>query len=118
TCRRKRPAAERAFLLGDAAGYVEPFTGEGLAWALAAGAAVAPIACRACRDWQPELAVQWSYRYRRLVARHQWVCRRVAGVLRRPALTRALVAVLARAPALASPLIRYLNLPDSASGGC
>ena len=28
-------AAERVFVLGDAAGYVEPFTGEGMAWALA-----------------------------------------------------------------------------------
>ena len=33
--RRTRPLArDRLFYLGDAAGYVEPFTGEGIAWAL------------------------------------------------------------------------------------
>ncbi|MFU8885861.1 MAG: NAD(P)/FAD-dependent oxidoreductase, partial [Cyanobacteriota bacterium] len=32
-------AGERFLVLGDAAGYVEPFTGEGMAWALTAGAA-------------------------------------------------------------------------------
>ncbi len=37
--RRTRPLADaRVFVLGDAAGYVEPFTGEGIAWALASGA--------------------------------------------------------------------------------
>ena len=42
-------AAERVFLLGDAAGYVEPFTGEGMAWALTSGIAVAPLALRTTR---------------------------------------------------------------------
>ena len=42
-------AAERVFLLGDAAGYVEPFTGEGMAWAVTSGIAVAPLALRATR---------------------------------------------------------------------
>ncbi|RMF81503.1 MAG: FAD-binding protein, partial [Planctomycetota bacterium] len=31
TCRRRPVAAERVFLIGDATGYVEPFTGEGMA---------------------------------------------------------------------------------------
>ena len=35
--RRTGPvAAERVFLIGDATGYVEPFTGEGMSWALSA----------------------------------------------------------------------------------
>ncbi len=37
TRQARRRAAERLFLIGDAAGYIEPFTGEGMAWALAAG---------------------------------------------------------------------------------
>ncbi|MGL6096279.1 MAG: NAD(P)/FAD-dependent oxidoreductase, partial [Fimbriiglobus sp.] len=37
-------AGPRWFAVGDAAGYVEPFTGEGMAWAVASAAAVAPIA--------------------------------------------------------------------------
>ena len=39
--RRTWPVAgERFFVLGDAAGYVEPFTGEGMAWAMMCGKAV------------------------------------------------------------------------------
>lgn len=56
TRRRTRISEERVFVLGDAAGYVEPFTGEGMAWALASGAAVAPLAARAVGEWRPELA--------------------------------------------------------------
>ena len=52
--RQTRPLAEeRLFLLGDAAGYVEPFTGEGIAWALASGQAVAPLALQAMERWDP-----------------------------------------------------------------
>ena len=61
--RRTTPIAEeRLFLLGDAAGYVEPFTGEGIAWALVAGLAVAPLAIRAAKQWHPSLGVDWSRR--------------------------------------------------------
>ena len=34
TRRESRLAANRLFLLGDAAGYAEPFTGEGMTWAV------------------------------------------------------------------------------------
>ena len=44
-------ADERLFLVGDAAGYVEPFTGEGMAWAIMSAAGLAPIASRA-PEWR------------------------------------------------------------------
>jgi 2-polyprenyl-6-methoxyphenol hydroxylase-like FAD-dependent oxidoreductase len=36
-------ARNRVFLLGDSAGYVEPFTGEGMSWALAGSEALSNI---------------------------------------------------------------------------
>ena len=61
--RRTAPARrDRLFLLGDAAGYVEPFTGEGIAWALASGRAIAPLALRAIERWEPRLAGEWERR--------------------------------------------------------
>jgi 2-polyprenyl-6-methoxyphenol hydroxylase-like FAD-dependent oxidoreductase len=36
-------ARSRVFLLGDSAGYVEPFTGEGMSWALAGARSLASI---------------------------------------------------------------------------
>ncbi|HZY89862.1 MAG TPA: FAD-dependent monooxygenase [Gemmataceae bacterium] len=109
TRRATRVAGERLFVLGDAAGYVEPFTGEGMAWALAGGLAVAPLAAEAARRWRPSLAAAWAATYRRVVVRRQYLCRAAAAVLRRPLLARAIVRVLARVPALATPLLRHLN---------
>jgi menaquinone-9 beta-reductase len=109
TRRARRLAGERLFLVGDAAGYVEPFTGEGMAWALAAGAAVAPLAARAAGRWHPALAGEWRRLYRRLLGRRQLVCRAVAAVLRSPGLTRLVVRLLGHAPALAVPVVRYLG---------
>jgi flavin-dependent dehydrogenase len=106
-----RPAATRLFLIGDAAGYVEPFTGEGIAWALAGAVAVAPIATAACRRWDPALAATWSKCHRRIVARRQWPCRLLAALLRRPRLMRAGVVVLRHMPLLADPVLRMLERP-------
>ncbi len=109
TRRRTRISEERVFVLGDAAGYVEPFTGEGMAWALASGAAVAPLAARAVGEWRPELARRWESLHRRVVTRRQALCRLAAAVLRRPGFIGLLVRLLAGAPALARPVTYYLN---------
>ena len=115
THRRLCLAAERLFVLGDAAGYAEPFTGEGIAWALASGVAVTPLALEAVRRWTPSLAAQWTQRYRQLVGRRQRTCHLVNRLLRRVAWTRAAVRTLSRVPVLAAPLVRYLNRPSSAA---
>jgi flavin-dependent dehydrogenase len=109
TRRPRRPTAERIFAVGDAAGYVEPFTGEGMAWALASGAAVAPLAARAADRWEPELARRWAELHARNIGRRQHVCRAAAAVLRRPWLTKLVVRLLAHAPVLAGPVVRSLG---------
>lgn len=109
TRQARRVAAERVFVLGDAAGYVEPFTGEGMAWALASGAAVAPLALRAASAWQHDLGREWTECYRRLVSCRQTACRAAAAVLRYPLLAGAIVAVLSCVPVLAVPFVRHLN---------
>jgi flavin-dependent dehydrogenase len=101
-------AAERVLVLGDAAGYVEPFTGEGLAWALATGVAVAPFAARAADHWHLALARAWQCRYTQIVGRRA-LCRALAALLRRPALVRALIRLLARTPAVARPILCSLG---------
>lgn len=103
------PARTRLFLLGDAAGYVEPFTGEGIAWALAAALAIGPFVQAGCGRWDERLVERWAASYRQIVARRQWVCRAVAQVLRHPRLMSTLARVLGRVPRLATPLVRYLN---------
>ena len=111
TRRPARVAGERLFVLGDAAGYVEPFTGEGIAVALASGKAVAPLAIEASRQWSPALMSRWKRLHRGLFGSRQRTCRIVTGLLRRPRLTRAAVTVLSRAPHLVAPLITAINAP-------
>jgi flavin-dependent dehydrogenase len=109
TRHRKRLAAGRLFVVGDAAGYVEPFTGEGMAWALAGAAALAPLAAHAVADWQDAFIQMWADRYHRTVTRRQSVCRITAATLRHPHLARAVIRVLASFPGLARPFVRHLN---------
>lgn len=104
--RRRRVSAERLFVLGDSAGYVEPFTGEGMAWAMASGLAVAPLALAGIERWDSGLSAQWERRYRRLVGRRQRACRVIAGILRRPVLTRAAIRLVSWSPGMVSACLR------------
>ncbi|WP_422924252.1 NAD(P)/FAD-dependent oxidoreductase [Singulisphaera sp. PoT] len=110
--RQTRPiAASRLFLLGDATGYVEPFTGEGMAWAMASGRAIAPLALRAIGEWEPGLIGEWSRLHGRLVGRRQAICRGFAAVLRRPWLSRLVFETATRAPVMTRGLIQRVNSP-------
>jgi len=106
TRQARQVAGERWFAIGDAAGYVEPFTGEGMAWAVASAVAVAPLASQA---WSPAVIGEWEATHRRLVKSRQTVCRIVAKVLRSPRLSRFAVRVLAVAPGLSRPVVAGLN---------
>jgi flavin-dependent dehydrogenase len=108
-----RVAAKRLLLLGDAAGYVEPFTGEGMTWAMLSAVSVAPLAKEWLRGRQDDnrhvaaLANAWSRQQRTLVARRQRSCRVLAYLLRRPSAVRTALGVISLAPGFAKPLIHY-----------
>ena len=54
-------AMNGVFLLGDAMGYVEPFTGEGMSWAFAGASALHQITCKARRAIDHSVAEQaWN----------------------------------------------------------
>ncbi len=112
TRRPRQLAGDRFFVVGDAAGYVEPFTGEGMAWAMMSAAALAPLAARAVLEWKPEFVREWESRHHRMVSRRQRVCRVVSRVLRSPLLTRLAVCVLGLLPFLSRPVVSALNRPS------
>jgi 2-polyprenyl-6-methoxyphenol hydroxylase-like FAD-dependent oxidoreductase len=108
--RATRPVAgERVFLIGDATGYVEPFTGEGMAWALMSARAVEDLAMRAVAGWAPALARSWSITHHRLLAGRHRTCRATALLLRSPRLASAAFATASRLPGLTGRIIDHLN---------
>lgn len=111
TQRPARVAGHRVLLVGDAAGYTEPITGEGMAWALAAAAALPPIALAACREWSPEQAAAWQRTLRREVYGAQLANRILASAMRRPAIARGVFAAASSLPKLCLPIMRQLNRP-------
>ncbi len=112
-----RIAGTRIFAVGDAAGYVEPFTGEGIAWALHGALAVAPLADRGVADWNESLCSQWTAEHRRLVRRRQWLIRSLASTMRHPWMTSTLITGLRAFPWAASPFTQWLDaVPRHASG--
>lgn len=116
TRRSKRLGGERWFAVGDAAGYVEPFTGEGMAWAVMSAAALAPLAARGVHRWSDALVREWERSHRHVIGSRQRVCRVVSRVLRSPALTTCAVRALSVLPVLSRPVVASLNRPFLAPG--
>lgn len=105
---RRRPdrlLAERVVAVGDAAGYWEPFTGEGIAWALRGARRVADLVPGLVREWSPGRAGRWEAAALRDRDRSQRHCRRVAAVMAHPRLADGLLAIVERWPGLLSLLL-------------
>jgi flavin-dependent dehydrogenase len=93
---------ERVVSVGDAAGFWEPFTGEGIGWALEAGITVAAPAMAMARDWTGGLALRWDRRHRAWMRRVQRRSRAVGFLAASPLLARASLAILRTVPPLGS----------------
>lgn len=102
---RQRPRGRRAgrvLLVGDAAGYVDALTGEGVALAVAtAGAAVDALAAGRPQDYP----ARWA----RLTRRHRLLTEGLLSLARRPATARMIVPAAHRAPALFGAAVRALQ---------
>ena len=104
-------ASRRVFLIGDAAGYVEPFTGEGMAWGLLTAQQVTCFVGQAvsAREWSPAIADGWKAEYRRLMQSRQRFCRIWARLLRSPSMVSLTLSALASWPWLARRIIERVN---------
>ena len=89
-------------LVGDAAGYVDALTGEGLATGLATAAA----AVRAVLEGRPEA---YDARWRAATRRYRWITLSLLAAANRPLVRRAIVPSAVRAPWLFSRLVNALG---------
>ncbi len=109
TRQRPQAASHRLFFVGDASGYIEPFTGEGMAWAIRGGRAVVRIADQAIRRWEPEMIDQWTQQTHQLVGGQQRWCRMLAKGLRYPKLTGGMVRIVSKFPSIGRAVVRQIN---------
>ncbi len=96
-------ASERVLLIGDSAGYAEPFTGEGIGWAIESGLAAASLVESAAPLWRPSLEKEWMNTYHRLVSRRQTLCRMLTLGLRQNFLLNLGMKILSHRPEFALP---------------
>lgn len=140
----RRLSARRLLVLGDAAGYVEPFTGEGMTWGMLSAVLAAPLV----QNWLSReaagngdglasngsfdsLSRAWARIHRAQIAHRQRDCRILAGLLRSSMAVSVAMKLMSVAPSIARPFIRHFwnsgseieatvraikeNLPRSAS---
>ena len=107
-------ASERLFVIGDAAGYIEPFTGEGMAWAFTGANFVAPLIAKGAACWEPGLAKQWTLKYKAHITNRQGICKVIAFLLRWPLLVKLGLIGLRAFPFLSKPVVAMLDKPSKA----
>ena len=96
-----RRTAGRVLLVGDAAGYIDALTGEGVSLALAATAELV----RCVRDDRPQA---YEQAWRRVSRRHRLLTETLLWTRHRPYLAAGIVPAAARLPALFTALVNQL----------
>ncbi len=99
--------ADGAALVGDAAGYFDPFTGQGIFRALAGAEILAPVAAAALAKGRADVGSLRPYarRHRAMVTWPRRLQRLIDAVVTRPDLADAAVTRLGGAPELAQALV-------------
>ncbi len=105
TRKRKSLGGERYFIVGDAAGYSEPFTGEGMGWAVESALALSGLAAESIKAWKPGHTAAWHRWYRKHMGRRQRLSRFLAWGLKQNLVLKSGFALLERYPQIARPLV-------------
>ena len=100
----------RLVAIGDASGYVEPFTGEGMTWGMMSGYELADLIADSRGEFL-KLGEQWCLLQRQLLGSRRRTCRLLTSILQNSAARYGAGQLLSRFPRFATPLIAHLNRP-------
>jgi flavin-dependent dehydrogenase len=108
--RRSWPlASRRCLLIGDAAGYVEPFTGEGIGWAMRSAVLAATFLKSGLDTWDQASLDRWKTLHDRTFGGRQRQCRRIVTFMRSKTVRRVALWGLQAVPNIARPFVRQLD---------
>jgi flavin-dependent dehydrogenase len=102
-------ARDGVFAIGDSAAYVEPFTGEGIYWALHSAADLSSLLATS-GTWSNEaIELKWRQRQRRFLSTQTVSSRLLTSLLRSPRLTNWSIRALQAMPSAAALLAWMMN---------
>lgn len=107
--RRRAVGGHRLLAVGDACGYVEPFTGEGIAWAISGAREAASMLPASAEAWRPDIPRQWNSHHTATV-QTTW-CRALRQLMRFPAVAKAGISLAAILPAVAQAIAGRIGAP-------
>lgn len=112
--RRPDPAHPGVFLVGDAAGYEAPFTGEGMAWAVASALASRPFVLEALRGRGDPAA--WARCRSRLLSGRMLRCRAISAIVHRPRVLGAILRIGGAIPGMLDTIAAFPSRPLAVPG--
>jgi 2-polyprenyl-6-methoxyphenol hydroxylase-like FAD-dependent oxidoreductase len=89
TRHRKQLGGHRVLTLGDACGYVEPITGEGMAWAARGALELNRLMPQSATLWNEQLSRQWERLHWETIGRQQRWCRAMRATMHHPVMAGA-----------------------------
>lgn len=107
--KRKHVWGNRIFVVGDAGGYLEPFTGEGMSAALASSKLILPLVLDAIAGWQPSLGHRWQALHRTRGTSDRLICRTATAILHHPRMVSVAARILQSYPAMWTQLASLVN---------
>lgn len=117
TRRRGRLGGHRVLAVGDACGYVEPFTGEGMAWAAIGAREAVNLLESPGAVWPADLPRRWERRHDELIAAKQRWCRAMRPMMRHPELGPLVIGASNAMPAAVKWLAMRISQPQISQPG-
>ena len=104
----RAPAGPGILVVGDGAGLANPFTGEGIGYAMESAELAARMVAEALRGAHPDPEAAYAAAVRRRFRRIWRAGRRFAGLIVRPSVTGAAARYGLRIPVVSAAAVRYM----------
>jgi len=107
----KAPALPRVIMCGDAAGYVEPFTGEGISSALHGAVLAASLIHQRKENWDSAAEKAWNSIYHTQIRKRYHWCRWVTRLSQHIGAVETTLWAMKCFPVITRPILGHLNEP-------